>query len=180
MSDSTDAPEAVVHTTAIVEQGAEIGEGTIIGPYSIIGADVHLGCRNRIGPHVVIEGHTKIGDDNQIYQFASVGSPPQDLKWRGELATLTIGDRNIIREYATIQPGTRGGGGATVIGDDNLFMASSMWPMTAESAITSIWRMQQLLRAMSTSRITRSSAASVLSINSVALAPKPSCPGVPW
>jgi len=114
-----------IHPTAIIARGAEIGAGTEIGPYSVIGAQVRLGCRNRIGPHVVIEGNTRIGDENRIYQFASIGAAPQDLKWCGEDSTLAIGDRNIIREYATLQPGTEAGGSATIIGDDNLFMASS-------------------------------------------------------
>jgi len=115
----------MIHPTAVVACEAEIGEGTIIGPYSVIGGAVRLGRRNRIGSHVVIDGNTTIGNDNQIYQFASIGAAPQDLKWQGEASTLAIGDRNIIREYATMQPGTDGGGGATIVGDDNLFMACS-------------------------------------------------------
>ncbi|MDR3435025.1 acyl-ACP--UDP-N-acetylglucosamine O-acyltransferase [Telmatospirillum sp.] len=119
------SPDFSIHPTAIVEPGAEIGDGTTVGPYSVIGPNVRLGRNNRIGSHVVIEGHTTIGDENQIYQFASVGAAPQDLKWQGEDTTLTVGDRNIIREYVTLQPGTEAGGGVTTIGDDNLFMAYS-------------------------------------------------------
>jgi len=119
------APCAIIHSTAIVEPGARIGDGTEIGPYSIIGRHVRLGQGNRVGAHVVIDGHTTLGDDNQIFPFASLGASPQDLKWAGETTTLTVGDRNIIREYVTMQPGTAGGAGSTIIGNDNLFMANS-------------------------------------------------------
>lgn len=114
-----------IHSSAVVAPGAVIGEGCTVGPYTIIGPHVRLGSGNRIGPHVVLDGHTVLGDDNVVFQFASVGAPPQDLKYRGEASTLTIGSRNIIREYVTLQPGTSGGGMRTVIGDDNLFMANS-------------------------------------------------------
>ena len=116
---------AAIHSTAVVSPSAIIGAGTVIGPYSVIGEKVEIGADNRIGPHVVIDGHTIIGDGNTIYQFASIGAAPQDLKYHGEDTVLRIGDRNIIREYVTLQPGTAGGGGQTVIGNGNLFMASS-------------------------------------------------------
>ena len=114
-----------VHPTAIVAPGAVIGEGTTVGPYAVIGPHVVLGRANRIGPHVVLDGHTTFGDENTVFQFASIGSAPQDLKYRGEPSTLVLGDRNIIREYVTIQPGTKGGGMQTVVGSGNLFMANS-------------------------------------------------------
>ncbi len=114
-----------VHPTAIIEDGAEIGEGTTVGPYSIIRKNVRTGRRNVIGPHVVIEGFTTIGDENQIFQFASLGAVPQDLKYKGEPSELQIGSRNRIREFVTLQPGTEGGGMITSIGDQNLFMANS-------------------------------------------------------
>lgn len=114
-----------VHPTAIVSDGAVIGEGTSIGPYSIIGPHVRIGQRNKIGPHVVVEGHTTLGNDNQVFPFAAVGGVPQDLKYKGEPTTVVIGDGNIIREYVTIHPGTVTGTGTTVIGDRNLFMANS-------------------------------------------------------
>lgn len=101
-----------------------IGEGTSVGPYSIIGAQVKIGRGCFIGPHVVIEGQTTVGDENQIFQFASVGARPQDKKYHGEPSTLEIGDRNVIREFVTMQPGTEGGGMRTVIGSGNLFMAN--------------------------------------------------------
>jgi len=118
-------PSSNIHPTALIYPGAVIGEGTEVGPYSVIGPKVVLGARNRVGPHVVIEGNTRLGNDNQVFQFASVGSRPQDLKYKGEDSTVEIGDRNIIREYVTIQPGTEGGGMRTTIGHGNLFMASS-------------------------------------------------------
>jgi UDP-N-acetylglucosamine acyltransferase len=123
--DTTITRSTLIHRTAIIAPDATIGNNTTIGPYSVIGAGVRIGNENRIGPHVVIEGRTIIGDSNQIYQFASVGAPPQDLKYEGEESLLMIGDRNIIREYATLQPGTAGGGGRTIVGSDNLFMACS-------------------------------------------------------
>lgn len=114
-----------IHPTAIVHDGAILGPECVVGPYSIIGPNVILGARNRLASHVVIEGHTTIGDQNQFFQFASVGSAPQDLKYRGEKSTLTMGTGNIVREYVTLQPGTAGGGMTTTIGDRNLFMANS-------------------------------------------------------
>jgi UDP-N-acetylglucosamine acyltransferase len=116
---------ASIHPTAVVSPDAIIGDGSSVGPYSVIGAGVRIGKDNRIGPHVVIEGNTIIGDSNQIFQFASVGAVPQDLKYAGEDSVLRIGNRNIIREYATLQPGTAGGGGQTTVGDGNLLMACS-------------------------------------------------------
>ncbi len=116
---------AQIHPTAIVDPAAKIGAGTVIGPYSIIGARVVLGKNNRIASHVVIEGNTSIGDENQFFQFCSVGAAPQDLKYRGEDSILSIGSKNIIREFVTIQPGTAGGGMRSTIGDGNLFMANS-------------------------------------------------------
>jgi UDP-N-acetylglucosamine acyltransferase len=114
-----------IHPTAIVAPEAQIGRGTTIGAYSIVGPHVVIGEGNKIGPHVVIEGYTTIGSENTIFQFASVGSAPQDLKYRGEASTLVVGDKNIIREYVTLQPGTAGGEMMTVIGNQNLFMVSS-------------------------------------------------------
>ncbi len=114
-----------IHPTAVVDPSAEIGEGTTVGPFSVIGPGVKLGRRNRIASHVVIEGLTTLGDDNVVYQFASIGAWPQDLKFKGEKSQLLIGHGNIIREYATLQPGTEGGGMVTKIGDKNLFMANS-------------------------------------------------------
>jgi UDP-N-acetylglucosamine acyltransferase len=113
-----------IHPTAIIAAGAEIGAGTSIGPYAVVGSGVRLGRDNVVGPHVVLAGTTIFGDRNQIFQFASIGAAPQDLKWHGESAGLTIGDDNILREYVTIQPGV-GPDAVTRLGNGNLLMASS-------------------------------------------------------
>lgn len=113
----------MIHPQAIVDPGAHIGAGVSIGPFSVIGADVVIGERTWVGPHVVINGPTRIGADNRIYQFASVGEAPQDLKYAGEPSRLEIGDRNVIREYATLHRGTAMGNDVTRIGSDNLVMA---------------------------------------------------------
>lgn len=113
----------MIHATAIVDDTATVAPDCEIGPYSIIGAEVELGAGTVIGPHVVIKGPTKIGKNNRIFQFASVGEDPQDLKYAGERTELHIGDNNIIREYATINRGTVGGGALTKLGSHNLLMA---------------------------------------------------------
>jgi len=113
----------LIHPTAIVDSSAIVADDVEIGPYSIIGPDVTIGAGCWIGPHVVIKGPTTLGKDNKIFQFASVGEDPQDLKYAGERTTLEIGDSNTIREFATINRGTVGGGGTTRIGNHNLFMA---------------------------------------------------------
>jgi UDP-N-acetylglucosamine acyltransferase len=95
----------------------------MVGPNCVIGADVRIGKRCQIGASVVIDGWTEIGDETQIYPMASIGLAPQDLKSRGERTRLRIGRRNIFREFVTINRGTAGGGGETMIGDNNLFMA---------------------------------------------------------
>jgi len=115
----------VVHPTAVIARGAKLAGGCVIGPYSVIGPNVAIGTNTRIGPHVVIEGNTTFGSECQVFQFASVGAAPQDLKFHGEPSTLTIGDRNTIREFTTLQPGTEGGGMQTTIGSGNLFMANA-------------------------------------------------------
>ncbi|SDO38437.1 acyl-ACP--UDP-N-acetylglucosamine O-acyltransferase [Desulforhopalus singaporensis] len=113
----------MIHETAIVHPAAEIGEGVEIGPYSVIGENVKIGNGCYIGPHVVIEGWTTLGENNRVFQFASVGAQPQDLKFAGEKSELIIGSGNTIRESVTLHRGTSGGGGVTRIGDNNLFMA---------------------------------------------------------
>lgn len=115
----------MIHPTAIVHEGAQVADNVEIGPYAIIGEHVSIGSGTTIGPHTVIEGWTEIGCDNRIFQFASIGAAPQDLKYRGEKALLKIGDRNTVREFATLHRGTADGGGETVVGNDNLFMAYS-------------------------------------------------------
>jgi len=113
----------LIHPTAIIETGAEVAEGVSIGAYSVIGEHVKIGKNTWIGPHVVIQGHTKIGEDNKIYQFSSIGEVPQDKKYDNEATTLTIGDRNVIRECCTFNTGTVQDIGKTVLGDDNWIMA---------------------------------------------------------
>ena len=115
----------MIHPTAIVDPTAEIDEGVEIGPYTIVQKNVIIGQGTRIGPHVVIGEGTQIGQRCQVYQFASVGEAPQALAYRGEKTFLTLGDQNIVREFVTLNRGTAGGGGKTVIGNQNLFMAYS-------------------------------------------------------
>jgi UDP-N-acetylglucosamine acyltransferase len=114
----------LIDERAVIDPSAVIGKNVEIGPYSVIGPDVVIGDDSWIGPHVVIKGPTKIGRSNRIYQFASVGEDPQDKKYTGnEQSALEIGDGNLIREYCSINRGTEGGGGKTVIGNDNWIMA---------------------------------------------------------
>jgi UDP-N-acetylglucosamine acyltransferase len=113
----------MIHPAAIVDSGARIGVNVDIGPYSIIGPDVEIGDDTEIGPHVVIKGHTRIGRENRIFQFCSLGEMPQDKKYAGEPTRLEIGDRNTIREFCTFNLGTVQGGGVTSLGDDNWIMA---------------------------------------------------------
>jgi len=112
-----------IHPTALVAPEAELGEGVEVGAYSVIGPGVEIGAGTRIGPHAVIEGPTRLGRDNQVFAFASVGSAPQDKKYKGEPTRLEIGDRNVIRECVTLNRGTTKDQGVTRIGSDNLFMA---------------------------------------------------------
>ncbi|MHB8231323.1 MAG: acyl-ACP--UDP-N-acetylglucosamine O-acyltransferase [bacterium] len=112
----------MIDKTAIIYPGAKIDGSTDVGPYSVIKDGVKIGKNNKIASHVVIEGNTQIGDNNKIFQFASIGSVPQDLKYKGEDTKLIIGNNNIIREYVTMNPGTVTGAGVTVVGDFNLFM----------------------------------------------------------
>lgn len=111
-----------VHATAMVAPGAELGAGVTVGAYSIVGPRVRLGDGCQVGPHVVIEGRTTLGAGNEIFQFASIGAAPQDLKYHGEDSELLIGDDNRIREFCTLQPGTEGGGMVTRVGNGNLLM----------------------------------------------------------
>ena len=112
-------PTAVVHPEAVIDPSAEDG------PFTVIGAQVRIGPKTWIGPHVVIDGDTTIGESNRIFQFTSIGAPPQDLKYAGEPTKLIIGDRNQIREFATVHRGTAQGGGVTRIANGCLLMANS-------------------------------------------------------
>lgn len=111
-----------IHATASVDPRAELGDEVEVGPYSIIGPKVKIGKGTRVKSHVVIDGNTTLGGANLIFQFATVGSVPQDLKYRGEDSQLIIGNHNTIREFVSLNPGTAGGGMVTRIGDRNLLM----------------------------------------------------------
>jgi UDP-N-acetylglucosamine acyltransferase len=112
-----------IDPTAIVHPRAVVGAGTTIGPHAVVGPHVRLGANCAVGASAVIDGWTDVGDDTEIFPFASIGLIPQDLKFRGEPSKLSIGRRNIFREFVTINRGTQGGGGVTEIGDRNVFMA---------------------------------------------------------
>jgi UDP-N-acetylglucosamine acyltransferase len=115
----------MIHTTAIVHKAAELAPDVEVGPYSVIGEEVVVGKGTKIGAHAVLEGPTRIGEQCQIFPFASIGSIAQDVKYRGEKTELLIGDRNIFREFVTMNRATADGEGKTVIGSDNFFMAYS-------------------------------------------------------
>jgi len=115
----------MIHETAVIDKKAKVSKLCNIGPYSVIGPNVQLDDNVEIHSHVSISGNTKIGEGTKIFPFASIGTQPQDLKYKGEKNALLIGKKNIIREYVTINPGTEGGGGLTTIGDNCLFMISS-------------------------------------------------------
>jgi UDP-N-acetylglucosamine acyltransferase len=123
MPTKAEAPVVMIHATAIVDRGARIPASCRVGPYCVIGPDVELGENCELISHVVLQGPTRIGSENRIFPFASLGMPPQDLKYAGEPTRLEIGDRNIIREFVTISRGTAGGGGITHVGNDGLIMA---------------------------------------------------------
>ena len=115
----------MIDSRAVVSPQADIAADVEIGPFSVIGAGVTVGAGSWIGPHVVINGPTRIGTGNRIHQFASLGDAPQDKKYKGEPTRLEIGNRNVIREFVTVNRGTVHGDGVTRIGDDNLLMAYS-------------------------------------------------------
>jgi UDP-N-acetylglucosamine acyltransferase len=116
---------AAIHPTALVEDGAVLGEGVSIGPFSHVGSKAVLGSGVELVSHAIVAGETTIGARTRIFPFASIGHQPQDLKFKGERTTLTIGEDCIIREGVTINPGTEGGGGKTIIGSRCAFLANS-------------------------------------------------------
>ncbi len=118
-------PTARIHPSAVIEDGATIGAGATVGPFSLIGADVTLGSGVEVKSHAVVTGWTEVGDDTVVFPFATVGEVPQDLKYKGEKTRLTIGKRCRIREAATLNCGTTGGGGITRVGDDVLVMTGA-------------------------------------------------------
>ncbi len=115
----------MIHKTSVIDNKSKIASSAKVGPYTVIGPNVEIGNDVEIHSHVNISGNTKIGDGTKIFPFASIGTDPQDLKYKGENTKLEIGKNNKIREYVTINPGTSGGGGLTKIGDNCLFMISS-------------------------------------------------------
>lgn len=113
----------LIHPTALIDPRAELDSSVAVGAYAIVGAGVRIGAGTTVGPHCVLEGQTTIGRDNRIFQFASIGAPPQDKKYAGEPTRLEIGDGNTIREFVTINTGTVQDAGVTRVGDDNWIMA---------------------------------------------------------
>jgi UDP-N-acetylglucosamine acyltransferase len=114
-----------IDPTAIIDKSAEIASDVTVGPYCVIGPDVRIGAGTVLEPHVHVQRWTTIGEKCHIFSFSSLGTDPQDLKYRGDPTQLKIGSRNVVREFSTLNRGTVGGGGVTVLGDDNLLMAYS-------------------------------------------------------
>lgn len=112
-----------IHPTAIISPDANLADDVEVGPYSVIGPSVNIGKGTKIGPHVIIESHTDIGENCHLFQFASIGAPPQDLKFKGEETRVVIGNHNTIREFVTIHRATAADIGVTIMGDYNLIMA---------------------------------------------------------
>ena len=112
----------MIHPTAIVDKNSKISKNVEIGPYCIIGSDVEIGSNSKLHSHVSIKGKTKIGKNNEIFPFVSIGTSPQDLKYKGEKNSIIIGDNNKLREYVNINPGTLQGGTITKLGNNNLLM----------------------------------------------------------
>ena len=112
----------VIHPTAVIDPKSKISKNVEIGPYCIIGSDVEIGSNTKIHSNVSIKGNTIIGSDNEIFPFVSLGTSPQDLKYRGEKNSIIIGNNNKLREYVNINPGTSQGGTITKIGNNNLLM----------------------------------------------------------
>jgi len=115
----------MIHPTAVIYPGARIDEGVEIGPHAVIGQNVKIGKGTKIGASAVIDGWTTIGENNRISQLASVGAPPQDIKYKGEPTTLEIGNNNVIREFVTMHLGSPSGSGKTQVGSNNMFMSYS-------------------------------------------------------
>lgn len=116
-------PQSLIHPTAIIDPRVELGQEVSVGAYTVIEGDVFVDVGTQIGPHVYIDHYTRIGKNCRISPFASIGTPPQDKKFKGEKTEVVIGDENVIREYVTINRGTPTGGGMTSLGDQNLLMA---------------------------------------------------------
>ena len=113
---------SLIHSSAVIEEGAVLGTNVSVGPFTYIGAEVKIGDNTTVASHVVIEGKTTIGKNNRIFPHAAIGTIPQDLKFAGEDVELIIGDNNTIREFTLLNPGTKGGGSVTQMGNGNLLM----------------------------------------------------------
>ena len=163
-----------IDPSAHVHPDAQIGAGTVVGPFAVVGSGVVLGRDCKVGASAVIDGNTCVGEGTEIFPFASIGLPPQDLKYRGEDTRLTIGRRNIFREFVTIHRGTAGGGGETTIGDDNLFMAYAHVAHDCHIGHHTIFGNAPLSAAMSRWRTTRPSAPIRACTSSAASAATPS------
>lgn len=114
-----------IHPTAIVDPGAQLGEGVSVGPYCVVGAEAKLGDNVSLRSHVVIDGDSTLGDGVEVYPFTTIGLPPQDLKFKGENSRIEIGGGTVIREHVTVHPGTQGGGLTTVVGSNCLLMVGA-------------------------------------------------------
>jgi UDP-N-acetylglucosamine acyltransferase len=163
-----------IHPTAIIHPNARIGAGTVIGPYVTIGEHVTIGRDCRIGASCVLDGVTRIGDGNEFFPMSSIGLVPQDLKFGGEPTRLSIGDRNVVREFVTIHRGTAGGGGVTTIGNHNLLMAYTHIAHDCHVGITPSSPTARRWRATCWSRTTRASGRSRACTSSAAWAAMPS------
>ena len=117
------AAVSLIHPSAVIDPAAELDSSVSVGPYAVIGPRVRIGANTKVGAHCVIEGDTTLGEDNHIFQFASLGAQPQDKKYAGEPTKLVIGNRNTVREFCTFNTGTVQDRGETTIGDDNWIMA---------------------------------------------------------
>ncbi len=115
----------MIHPTALIDPSARVGDGVKVGPYSVVGAEVELGDNVELISHAVVTGRTRLGAGTTVYPFASIGHPPQDMKYDGEPSSLEIGENNVIREHVTINPGTAGGDMVTRIGEGCLFMVGA-------------------------------------------------------
>ena len=123
MADTETNTETWVHPSAVIEPGAQLGTGVRIGAFTVIGAEAEIGDGTSVGPHCSVTGATRLGRDNRIVGHAAIGGDPQDKKFGGERTELVVGDRNVIREFVTVNRGTGDGGGVTRVGDDNWLLA---------------------------------------------------------
>ncbi len=173
-------PSATVHPAAVVEPGAKIGAGCTIGAFALIGPEVTLGSDVTVKSHAVVTGWTEIGDASVIFPFATVGEVPQDLKYHGERTRLIVGARCRIREGATLNTGTEGGGGVTRVGDDCLIMTGAHVGHDAQIGTASFWSIKLPSRATAFWATMSSSAGCRVCINGCASGRGPSSGRSQW